>query len=66
MKKSITTVILSLAVMSAFSQNKWQKGGNNANPPGSQPIIGTDASWNAPLLFHTNGVQRMLANNLNY
>ena len=45
-----------LLSISAFSQTNWRKGGNNSLPAGSQPIIGTDATWNAPLLFHTNGV----------
>ncbi len=58
MKRILTTTILSFAVITAFSQINWQKGGNNAAPPGSQPILGTN--YNAPLRIHTNGVQRMI------
>jgi len=55
-------ITFSLLSISTFAQLNWQKGGNNAGPPGSQPIIGTNATWNAPLLFHTNGVQRIRIN----
>jgi len=53
----------SLLSISAFSQTNWRKGGNNSLPAGLQPIIGTDATWNSPLNFVTNGFQRMLINN---
>ncbi len=53
----------SLFSISTFAQLNWQKNGNNANPPGSQPILGTDASWNAPLIIQTFGVERLLINN---
>jgi hypothetical protein len=52
----------SLLSISAFSQTNWRKGGNNSLPAGSQPTIGTDATWNAPLNFVTNGVQRTRLN----
>lgn len=57
MKKLITTAILSLITTLTFAQ-PWVKGGNNGLPPGSQPILGTDATWNAPLRIVTNGIER--------
>jgi len=47
----------SLLSISAFSQLNWKKGSNNGTPGGQPPTIGTDATWNAPLNFVTNGVQ---------
>jgi hypothetical protein len=62
MKKTITTIVLGLAVTSAFSQLNWRKGGNNGAPLGQPATIGTNASWNSPLGFVTNGVQRVQVN----
>ncbi len=54
-------VIISLCIClhnMSFSQTNWRKGGNNATGIGG-PVIGTNATWNAPLNFVTNGIQRM-------
>lgn len=52
-------VAFSLLSISSFAQINWQKGGNGNFPFFAQPIIGTNATWNAPLNFVTNGVQRV-------
>lgn len=59
MKKIIYLALLGFAFQASFSQNNWQKGGNNSAPAGSQPTIGTNNLWNSPLNIITNGVQRM-------
>lgn len=56
--KIVGTIACSLLTISSFSQNNWQKGGNNSLPVGSLPILGTDATWNSPLLFQTNRLNR--------
>jgi hypothetical protein len=58
-------VLLLFAILIQFdvkSQITWVKGGNNAGPPGSQPIIGTNNTWNSPLQFYTFGIHRMQIN----
>ena len=61
--KTIIIITLSFVSFSVYSQLKWEKGGNNNNPNSAPPIIGTDNTWNSPLIFHTNGTQRMFINN---
>ncbi|PCJ22604.1 MAG: hypothetical protein COA97_13275 [Flavobacteriales bacterium] len=63
--KLLGAITFSLLSFSTFSQN-WKVGGNAFNqmgPPGNQPILGTLAGNNKPLLFHTNGIGRMVINN---
>ena len=60
MKKLLITTALSLIVTTSFSQANWKKGGNNNTPPNDPPTIGTNNTWNSPLGFVTNGIQRML------
>jgi hypothetical protein len=45
------------------AQLNWRKGGNSILG-GNIPIIGTDASWNSPLRFHTFGTQHMIIRNI--
>lgn len=57
MKKLIYIIFLGLTSVVAHAQMNWQKGGINALPAGSLPILGT--TYNAPLNIITNSVQRM-------
>jgi|GEM_PF-1834933 len=63
MKKTFSKKIFCAVIICTFSvfqfsfaQLNWQKGGNNALPPGSPPTLGTN--YNAPLQFLTNGTER--------
>ncbi|MBK9286067.1 MAG: tail fiber domain-containing protein [Sphingobacteriaceae bacterium] len=63
MKKSI--LLLTLSIVSAtplFSQTNWQKNGNNLNPPGAPPTIGSDITWNSQIKFITAGIDRAMFN----
>lgn len=62
MKKLIYTAALGLFAFATNAQINWQKGGNNATPPGQPATIGTNATWNSPLGFVTNGIQRLQMN----
>lgn len=67
MKKITCTLIIGLISSTSFAQTNWQKGGNSnfSSPPGLPATIGTDVTWNSPLGFLTNGVQRMQLNGNN-
>lgn len=63
MKKLIYTTALVLFAFATNAQINWQKGGNNATPPGQPATIGTNATWNSPLGFLTNGFQLLYIDN---
>ena len=64
MKKTLISICLLMA-SSGYAQLDWRKGGNNGTPPGQPPILGTNASWNQPILIHTNGVHIATFTNTN-
>lgn len=63
MKNAITLLFVCFFSATVTAQTNWQKGGNNNAPFASPASIGTDATWNSPLTFLTNGNSRMLIAN---
>lgn len=63
--KNLQLILFTIAFLfcgSVQAQLNWQKGGNNANPPGSTPTLGTSVAYNAPIQFITHGVPRLHIN----
>ncbi len=59
MKKLLLIACITGTTFSSISQLNWQKGGNSV-AGGANSSLGTNATWNAPLLFQTFGVNRMV------
>jgi hypothetical protein len=66
MKKLLLIACLAGTSFFSISQIEWRKGGNNIGG-GANSSLGTNTTWNAPLILQTFGVNRTKINgNLSY